>query len=102
MLETTVRNAQVLYLQENLSLEAKHEQLAEESCELAQAALKLIRAYGNGNPTPISYSDAFENLMEEVADVLLCLEILDLYPGTQRLDAKLGRWYNRVKEAQDV
>lgn len=39
-------------------------QLAEESAELAQAALKERRALEDDNPTPVSYTDAHANLLE--------------------------------------
>ena len=48
-------------------------QLAEESAELSQAALKCIRAQGfSQNPTPVSCEDAMKNLQEEINDVLDC------------------------------
>ena len=39
-------------------------QLAEESAELAQAALKERRTFDDDNPTPVSYTDAHANLLE--------------------------------------
>ena len=51
--------------------------LAEESAELAQAALKLKRTMSHDNPTEVSASEASERLHEEVADVLVCLSQLD-------------------------
>ena len=45
-------------------------QLAEEAAELAQAALKLRRVYKRtGNPTPVTLQGAYQNLLEELADV---------------------------------
>ena len=102
MLDMEQREGKFYFLQRNLPIEAQYEQLAEEAAELAQAALKTIRARGNGNPTPISYSDAIENLMDEIADVFVCLQVLELYPGAERMDSKLERWCDRVKEAQNV
>ena len=53
------------------------EQLAEESAELSQAALKLIRASGmSQNPTPISKNEALDSLKEEANDVLIVLKVL--------------------------
>ena len=52
------------------------EQLAEESAELAQAALKMARKIRNENPTPKSRVDCIANLQEEIADVELCISIL--------------------------
>lgn len=45
-------------------------QLAEEASELAQAALKLRRALDGTNPTPKSIKECWENLKEELWDVL--------------------------------
>lgn len=44
-------------------------QLAEECNELSQAALKLIRAWRK--ETPMREDEAYERLVEEIADVLL-------------------------------
>lgn len=41
------------------------EQLAEESAELAQAALKMARKLRNENPTPKSRADCVANLQEK-------------------------------------
>ena len=51
-------------------------QMAEECSEAAQAALKLRRARSGVNPTPTSEKEAFENLVEELADVYLCAIVL--------------------------
>lgn len=53
-------------------------QLAEECCELAQAALKYRRSIEDGNPTPVSREDAWNNLLEEIADVWLCIDLVPL------------------------
>lgn len=50
-------------------------QLAEECTELAQAALKLIRA--KRRETPMRESEAWERFMEEVADVSVMVNALD-------------------------
>lgn len=47
-------------------------QMAEECVEASKAALKLRRARSGVNPTPVSEKDAFENLVEELADIYLC------------------------------
>lgn len=59
-----------------LSTEAMLEQTAEEATELAQACLKMARKSRGENPTPKTYSECIENLNEEIADVMLCLNIL--------------------------
>lgn len=56
------------------------EALAEESSELTQAAVKCIRAEGLSNHvTPISVDKAYDNLNEEIDDVIRCLYMLKLY-----------------------
>ena len=79
------------------------EQLAEESAELAQAALKFIRAKEmSQNPTPISKDEALASLKEEANDVLIILEILGLCDQSAVRDwRKLARWANRIQEANE-
>lgn len=81
-------------------------QLAEEAAELAHAALKLRRCQIGLNPTPVLPMQAEANLIEELADVRLCAEVLDR--GTRiknQIDgiaaSKLGRWAERLEEAQN-
>lgn len=77
------------------------EQLAEESAELSQAALKLIRAHRTSqNPTPISEKEAMNSLIEEANDVLIVLVILGLVDQRAVHDwRKLVRWAERIQEA---
>lgn len=76
-------------------------QLAEESAELAQAALKLRRTMTGVNPTPVSMKDALKAYQEEIADVLLCLYVLGYDPKTtgahEAMEYKLTRWVTRLK-----
>lgn len=53
-------------------------QLAEESSELSHAALKLRRCLDGTNPSRVSKGDAWKQLFEEIADVLLSLKALGL------------------------
>ena len=53
-------------------------QMAEECVEASKAALKLRRVRSGVNPTPVSEKDAFENLVEELADVYL-LELCSVF-----------------------
>ena len=78
------------------------EQLAEESAELSQAALKLIRASRmSQNPTPISKDEALASLKEEANDVLIILVILGLADQRAVHDwRKLVRWAERIQEAE--
>ena len=75
-------------------------QLAEECAELSKAALKLRRVYDGTNPTPVKRSEAYDNLLEEVADVTLCLNVLGItcsMPEVQRTaNEKLSRWCKRL------
>lgn len=80
------------------------EQLAEESTELAQAALKQARIERGENPTPVTASEAFSNFFGEVADVRLCIRALESMIGpmdTKEIeDEKLTRWAERIKATQ--
>lgn len=77
-------------------------QLAEESAKLAQAALKERRTLTSDNPTPVSYADARNNLIEEVADVFVCLsellEIRDWEEVANIREKKENRWLRRLSE----
>lgn len=95
-------------------------QLSEECSEAAQAALKLRRAGGGENPTPVSEEEAFSNLVEELADIYLCSIVLfggeldDDDPCNmcdavgnrivEIMEQKLARWKYRLmkKEAPNV
>lgn len=74
------------------------EQLAEEAAELAQAALKLIRVRGNGNPTPVTVVDAEAALIEELSDVALVAAALGISKDSVLMDQKAARWAERIKK----
>lgn len=80
-------------------------QLAEEATELTHAALKLRRVMDGRNPTPVRFSEAWNNFQEEIADVLLCLQVLgvDAEPAAYRysIEAKLDRWVGRLRAAEE-
>lgn len=83
------------------------EQLAEESAELAQAALKLSRKLRGENPTPKSQEDCLYALLEEMADVKLCMDIFEeknYYPDeiSEIMRKKRQRWESRIKECKEV
>ena len=72
--------------------------LAEECCELGQAALKLRRFYDGTNPTPIDEEKATEDFYEEIADVMLYLNQI-IYPKSYVegiMNRKLNRWKQRL------
>lgn len=75
--------------------------LAEECGELTQAALKYRRALYGENPIPIDHEQAYDNLCEEIADVLLYLDQIPYNKAFVReiKDAKLARWKDRLKKA---
>ena len=99
---------QISYIAENLSKGEILAQLAEESAELTQAALKHRRTFTEGaSPTPKTEDETLDNLIEEFADVLICAEAINhqetkLFgkPFTNIYKYKLRRWYDRIKEAR--
>lgn len=74
-------------------------QLAEESAELGQAALKFRRVLDRRNPTPVPEYEARANLQEEMADVLLCMVAagLDAETVERTIRAKIARWATRLE-----
>lgn len=78
------------------------ELLAEECTELAQSALKLARKQRGENPTPTNKQKCIMQLLEESADIWLCMLVLmqtDWF-NTETVDLicdlKLTRWKNRM------
>lgn len=90
------------YIRERLGKAELLAQLAEESAELAQAALKYRRVLTGENPTPTTEKEAMEHLIEETADVELCVALLgaagDETRKTDIKTRKTGRWVGRLKE----
>lgn len=90
-----------------IGLPAALEQLAEECCELGQAALKLARKLRGENPTPKSEVECRNALREEMADVLVCMEALSLAGATTKeavdeiADEKRKRWIGRLSEDKE-
>ena len=91
------------YISASLTTRTILEQLAEESAELSQAALKLIRASGaSENRTNISVNEAEKNIIEEIRDVLMIIDLLGL--GLEDLVKKnevyfkWQRWFKRLTE----
>jgi NTP pyrophosphatase (non-canonical NTP hydrolase) len=77
-------------------------QLAEEASELAQAALKYRRTLSNSNPTPVTRHEAEKILLEEIADVKLCLHVSGFEAVRHKIQvnrtikAKAERWLERL------
>ena len=75
--------------------------LAEECCELGQAALKVRRTLDDLNPTRMTFSEALGHLNEEWADVLLVirqLNIIDENLVYGIMQQKHERWLNHLIE----
>lgn len=94
----------VNFIRDQLPDEELLAQLAEEATELAHAALKMRRAMDGRNPTPVPASEAWEKLQEEVADVLLSLQVLSIETNDQEyretIRQKLERWVYRLQQAE--
>ena len=92
------------YIRENVLERELLEQLAEESAELTQAALKLIRAKGlSNNPTPKEAEQLKWELLEEFADVSIIVFVLFSFMVTPPFiyeNNKIKRWVKRLKEAK--
>ena len=88
---------------DTIGLPAVLEQLAEECAELAQASLKYARLLRGDNPTPKTKEQCIDDLTEEIADVLLCInilyysEIIDEYHIVDIMNSKLARWKERLE-----
>lgn len=86
-----------------IGIPALLEQTAEEASELAQACLKMSRKLRGENPTPKNMIQVRNDLLEEVADVMNCLEQIVEYADIfahSSLDSmrisKLERWEQRL------
>lgn len=82
-------------------------QLAEEAAELSQACLKIQRLYMPTNKPRMDKSDCYDNLYEEIADVLLIMDILDVLNNpfcddiSEIMDHKLSRWFHYINKETD-
>ncbi len=89
-------------IREAVPLEELLCQLAEEAAELSQAALKMRRTLSNMNPTPVNRKTAEEAILEEIADVKLCLHVCgfekvrDKIEVNRIISAKAERWRQRL------
>lgn len=84
-------------------------QLVEELLELALACLKRRRSKLQVNPTPVTPEEARENMIEELADVSVCLRALGLDTDnrpvmlqvTRTMNEKTQRWVDRLEAADE-
>ncbi len=81
-------------------------QLAEEGAELTHAALKLRRALDKTNPTPVTCEQAYKNIREELADILVCVMALELdrepLSILQTAIEKTHRWADRLNNKKEA
>lgn len=95
-------------IEERVDTDNQLTQLAEEAAELSQAALKYRRALQTArwdeyiSPTPKTSREAMDNLLEEIADVALCVMVLGI-PGLpdKIMLKKAERWLGRLKQYRD-
>lgn len=94
---------------DKIGVPALLEQTAEECCELAQACLKMARKLRDENPTPKSVEDIRDNLVEEMADVHLCIrkisketDIVDREEFIKLQFEKGIRWEKRLGLSMDI
>ena len=87
----------------DLSVDERTVQLIEECGECIQAAAKLIRAM-HGWSTPIKPIEAREHLIEEIADVSVCMTALgDMAPLSdvgEIITQKAARWTERINDPE--
>ena len=94
------------FVRDNLLVSDLYIALAEEASELAQAAAKQGRILIGNNPSPVSKEDGESNVLEELADVYVCANVL--YGRTKDdyvsdvMNRKLARWVNRLSDNEDV
>ena len=85
----------------DMAPEKSSSDLAKAASRLAHSALKLRRTFTFENPTPITTEESMLKVQEEVADVLLCLDVLGIDVTDPNIDLiqeqKLVRWILRLK-----
>lgn len=98
---------ELTYIRENTPTPERLAMLAEECTELAHAALKMRRAIDrDASPGAIDVRTAEAHLQEEIADVLVCLQVCggylhDVEPvGSigHTMDEKKRRWKERIEK----
>lgn len=88
-----------------IGIPAVLETCAEECNELAKVCLKLSRKLRNEQPTPKTKNEILNELTEEIADVITCIEVIadetDLISDDLVFtiaDTKRKRWNRRIDE----
>lgn len=88
------------YISDSISEHRLYEQLAEECCELAQAALKMSRYLQEEDSVAMTKEEIYSKLDEEMTDVFVCLDTLYRRPNIDMELAakKANRWKDRINE----
>ena len=90
------------FIRNRISEATLYENLAEECTELAKAALKKARKLRGENPTPKTIEEIDTNIDEEIADVSVCLFVLDLGSELDKFYRKLTRWCDRIEKLHNL
>lgn len=92
---------------EKIGTPALLEQCAEECNELAHACLKMARKLRNENPTPAKEEDILNSLVEEIANIWVCIgeivnsDIVSYDAVDSVVMQKRQRWENRIAEKEN-
>lgn len=77
-------------------------QLSEECNELSASITKLVRKIRDNNPTPKTLPEIEDSIIEEMTDVILCLDMLNGYYTDYKIyTMKLKRWAERLENNND-
>lgn len=76
-------------------------QLAEECCELAQAALKMQRILRGFNSPSVNQMSVQMNLEEEFSDILVVADVLGLEKNSKIYNEKMLRWNTRINGKEE-
>lgn len=98
---------QMRYIRKHISDRGQLELLAEEAAELSQAALKMCRLLGDDvsdtypvNPDKYNVDICNENLIEEVVDVLICMDIIYKRLDVSQYYDKVNQMFKRILDAE--
>lgn len=84
-----------------LTVHEKRGQLAEEASELSQAALKMQRLFMPMNKPRKTYAECVDNVYEEIADILVCLDVLGISHSADEINRirreKEQRWARGIR-----
>lgn len=88
-------------IQNSVSQPILLEMLAEELSEACKAALKYSRVLRAENYTPVTEEEAYDNLIEEISDIILCMKVLNLEADEDTINYKLNRWIKRLNKKSE-